>query len=785
MGPWVAPVNVSRARASEEAMRRWALLSLPGLLVIAGLSTARAAEVELRVEDEAGQPMPARVHLRDAHNQPYPGFADSALMSHSSLGGFFYTPGTVIMELPAGPTRILVGRGFEWKPVEIRPDIAGDTCIVMRMEKPCDMRSRGWFSGDAHMHTQPDHRGDPASGPAGSGAAWSGQPDGGGGGPYREDYAVSPEGLLRIALAEDLAQAWALDGSHEFTGAPHPLSTPEVGLFFCTEYINQAYGHAALLGQRSWHGSWCCPPPHPAYPMLYHIWSDWTPGSGEGLSLCHPNTGAGFFDDEGWPGCGLGRELPVLAALGRLEALEIVSYSNDPDVYLEDWYRLLRCGLSIPPVAGTDARLNTYTARPAGGYRVYVREEPGGQHEPSAWMEGLKAGRCFVTNYPLIPRFTVDGVEMGGSLSLPAPGQVQVDLRIECVLPLSSAQILCDGTPVLHWELPSGPTGTVFETVASVPVDHSCWLALRVDGTTELRHATASQLFAHTAPVHIAVAGAPWRSTPDAGFYLDWLDSLWMFVQIRDHWEEPSQPREVRARIDEAAAVFATAFTEPPPPCTLLAPAWGDTVLQSEILEFDWTDVVDPEFGDRVVYYLELAADDSAFVRPIVFGPLHVSHLVLMESGTVVNRPHYWRVVCEDRGGNRTMGDPPWMWFHVSGDLSDAREEPSPWTGAAARLQVWPNPTRGRIWFRPPEIAAGQVCYDILDARGGLVAGGTCAAADGQGERRGAVTGVYSWDGCDRAGRRVPSGCYWVRVRAPVGPAGGWRAGVRPVLILR
>ncbi len=758
---------------------------------------SRAVPVELQVKDATGELCSARVHVRTSTCQSYPGYADSALMSHSTLGGYFYTPGRVAMNLPAGLTRILVGRGFEYRPVEITPDIQDTTVLVIRLDKAFDMRSRGWYSGDTHMHSQhyvgeggwpldPDLR--PEATEDGAGDERPGT---------RESYVVTPEGVRRVALAEDLAQSWLLDGWYEFTGGPHALSTPDNGIYFCTEYRNQAYGHVAFLGQKRWLGETCCAAPLPAYPMLYHIWGNWLPDWDEGMSLCHPHNGAAFFDPSIWPGGGLGRELPVLAALDRLEALDLATYSNTPNVFVQDWYRLLNCGVMVPPSAGTDAMLNAYAMRPAGGYRVYVKEQPGAGHSHDRWMEGLKAGRCFVTDYPLIPRFTVDGVEMGGRVDLAEPGTVEVSFRVECVLPLSTATVIRNGATALQVNLPATQSGTEYETTFSLPVNQSCWLALRVDGTTDLRHAASTELFAHTAPVQIYLAGAAQRSQVDAGYFLDWLDSLWTWAQLRDNWTYWWQPMHVLLRINEARAGFAEAFTQPPLSFALLSPAWADTFYYNEDIAFDWDDAIDPEPGDRVCYYLEIAVEDSTFAQPHVVGPLWESYYRQVEHGLSFNLPHYWRVFAEDRAGSRIVGEPPWMWYYVSGELSDAGGEPPGHPGTAgggavpSLLSPWPNPTGGRVWFRCDAPPDADLRFDILDVGGGRVAGGAWGA--GAGVSRGSfgqarispiAPGVFSWDGRNSAGQRVPSGCYWLRARA-AGSAGAGQPAAKPILVLR
>ncbi len=741
------------------------------------IAQAHGAQVTLRVEDGLGETIPARLHVRDGLGQSWPGYADSALMSHSRLGGYFYCPGEVVMDLPPGEADIVVGRGFEWRPATLAPMIHGDTSIVVTLEKPFDMRARGWFSGDTHLHTQ-----HPVED----------------GGPERDSYPVTPEGARLVGLAEDLAQTWFLDGLYEFTGGPHELSTPELGLYFGAEYMNQVCGHVAMLGQKQWYDSWCCAPPHPVFPLLSHLWDLWTPEWDEALVLLHPQTGGDFFADEGWPERGLGRELPVLAALDRLESVDLAAYSNDPDVFLEDWYRLLNCGLDQACSAGTDALLNAYDARPAGGYRVYVREHPYVTHDCSWWVEALKAGRSFVTNYPLIPNFAVGGVERGEHLPLPtAPVDVPVSFRIESVLPVATATLIRNGEAVVTIDLPGGPAGTVVDTALAMTVDQSCWVALRVDGSTDLRHATDTHLFAHTAPIYVDIAQTPRRSTLDAGYFLDWVDSLWIFVEERDNWTNPLMREWVLEKLDGARAFYREAFVEPPSPAQLLAPAPGDSVEEGAPIQFVWAASQDPEPGDRVTYRFEFSVDDSTFADPLVVEPLEEPTHLMSEPVLEANLRNYWRVFSLDRGGHATLSEPGFCWFVMPGEPARAPEDPQGYAGSAepTRLSVWPTPATGHVRFRLEGPPSGGCELEILDVCGRTLA--RLVVREGgeiSGDRIGEPTlrregpGVYAWNGCDPRGRPVGSGCYWLRLRAKAAREHGEGAILRivkPILMLR
>ncbi len=97
-------------------------------------------------------------------------------------------------------------------------------------------------------------------------------------------------------------------------------------------------------------------------------------------------------------------------ALGKVDYLEVMGYS-DHLITSEIWYRLLNCGFRLPAGAGTDAFPNFASLRgPPGLVRVFVRS--GSVLDHRRWLAGLKAGRTFVTNAPLL-EFSLAGRAIG------------------------------------------------------------------------------------------------------------------------------------------------------------------------------------------------------------------------------------------------------------------------------------------------------------------------------------------------------------------------------------
>ena len=94
------------------------------------------------------------------------------------------------------------------------------------------------------------------------------------------------------------------------------------------------------------------------------------------------------------------RALPIDAALGKVDYLEVMGFS-DHLITSEIWYRLLNCGFRIPAGAGTDAFPNFASLRgPAGLLRVFARI--GARLDHGAFLAAIRQGRTFVTNAPLL-----------------------------------------------------------------------------------------------------------------------------------------------------------------------------------------------------------------------------------------------------------------------------------------------------------------------------------------------------------------------------------------------
>src|SRR5205085_272364 len=88
----------------------------------------------------------------------------------------------------------------------------------------------------------------------------------------------------------------------------------------------------------------------------------------------------------------------------------------------EIYYHLLNCGVRLPPSAGSASGV---LPNPVGYNRVYVHLGPELKYD--AWWEGLRAGRSFVTNGPLL-RVRANGQLPGHVFTAPAGKELRIDL---------------------------------------------------------------------------------------------------------------------------------------------------------------------------------------------------------------------------------------------------------------------------------------------------------------------------------------------------------------------
>jgi len=339
-----------------------------------------------------------------------------------------------------------------------------------------------------------------------------------------------------------------------FRTDPDPVSSRNFLLLHSQEFHTSYWGHTALLGLTDHY----LLPEYAGYPNTAA--ASLFPANADVADLAHAQ-GALFgyvhpFDAKPDPGdttAPLTYELPVDVALGKVDYIEVMGYS-DHLITSEIWYRLLNCGFRLPAGAGTDAFPNFASLRgPPGLVRVFV--QAGARLDRRAFLAGLKAGRTFVSNAPLL-EFTLDGRQIGDEIRLPrGGGTLTARVRLRSSVPVDHLEIIGNGRVVAA--IPLTGDRTQASAAVPIPVAGSGWYVLRAYADRAELPVLDRYPFGSTSPVYVTVGNQPVRSPEDAEFFTRWIDRLDEAAQAHQGWNTAAEREHVLRLLAEARGVYA------------------------------------------------------------------------------------------------------------------------------------------------------------------------------------------------------------------------------------
>ncbi len=462
-------------------MRRSVILAtltlLGGWIAAAGPADAANVTLSLRFRDSGGTQLSVRAGVF-AGGASYPtGNPEGNLYQSRGAHSYFYTGGNVNVVVPAGQVTIRAGRGFEFEALDTTLAVTSSRTLTFRLSRIINMSNLGWYSGDTHVHISHP--------------------------PII--YSLDAQDLLMVARAEELNFINSMEEAEFFTGTIDPVSQSDRIVFFSKEQRNAHFSHLSILGMKQWiYDSSGCEEEDLACGSTLDaaIYAQAHAQPGEiAVIATHPFSTFDTFDIEGWPGVGMWRGMPVDLAGGTVDAMDLLSYTSAvPPAGVEPYFQALNAGFRLPPAAGTDCGLGSGTSGPVGGYRVYV--DPVGTFTMDSWIAGLKAGRSFVSNYPLFTAFNVEGAVPGDVLTVDE-ATLTGTVSVRCRLPINRVEIWGD-TGLLRAMTP--PNGTAKSFTASFEIASAglTWVVARVLGLSSGWHVVpAGGLFAQTAPVYL------------------------------------------------------------------------------------------------------------------------------------------------------------------------------------------------------------------------------------------------------------------------------------------
>jgi len=490
----------------------------------------RAAAARLSVTDAAGMfhaPSDAWIHGDNGFNRK-----ERSFEAH-----YFHAQGEATVDVPAGAIHVEVMQGFgrrlESHDLKIKAGETAELSLAMG-EGHWSVPAEGhWVSGDLHVHMN-----------------------------YGGAYRNTPEHLAMQARAEGLQfiESLIVNKEQRFPDIAYngrhvdPASDAGTLIVHGQEYHTSYWGHLGLVNLTGILLPGYVGYPNTAASSLYPSnadIADLAHAKGAIVGYVHP------FDDPPHPFVAsetLSNELPVDVALGKVDYMEILGFS-DHRTTADVWYRLLNLGFRLPAGAGTDAMADFASLRgPVGMNRVFARV-PEGALDPGTFADAIKAGRTFATNGPLLG-LSVGGQEVGSELQLgQAQRGVHFRARLQSIVPVDHLELVCDGK--VARALIEGKSAAQADVSGTVDVSHSGWCVLRASTDGSRYPVLDNYVYATTSPVYIDVGGAKPRSPEDAAYFVAWIDRVTETTSAYPDWNNAQEKAHVLGQLSAAREIFA------------------------------------------------------------------------------------------------------------------------------------------------------------------------------------------------------------------------------------
>ncbi|MDR3637486.1 MAG: CehA/McbA family metallohydrolase [Isosphaeraceae bacterium] len=543
----VVEYTLKPSTAADEAL----IFTPPGFDkpgVPAQVAGADAAHLTLVVKDApTGKPTPCRVNVIGPDGNYYEP-KDNPLKPYSMtgqfpkgwgnrpekapiryFGRFFYCAGEADVAVPAGPVRIEVWKGLEYRPVSmvvtLEKGAAQRVEMILRPEAP--MAALSYYSGDAHLH-------------------------------FPRESDADDRRIFDLLDAEGVRYGTTLaynEPAGPYTGAMDKLASPQrrglgkasirsrgdTQLISGQEYRNATYGHMNLFlldelvrkGESLNANNW------PLY--------------GDIARRARSAGGVSFYAHGGYA-----QEIYADVVQDNIDAVELLQFGVYRGIGLSDWYRMLNCGFRIPTVGACDfpacrklADCITY---------VHADQAPGVE----GWLRGATAGRSFVTTGPLL-LLEVDGQKPGDRIAKSGPGPHRVRARVRVrseVTPVTNVQVVVNGR-VLAEKVVSATEGQGEWVELSQPValDRSGWIAARAFSLSRLGTPDAES---HTNPVFVDVDGKAPYERASLDVWVQRLDAQIAVHKARTFPEKArviayyEKSRDILLKIREAGGASST-----------------------------------------------------------------------------------------------------------------------------------------------------------------------------------------------------------------------------------
>jgi hypothetical protein len=243
--------------------------------------------------------------------------------------------------------------------------------------------------------------------------------------------------------------------------------------------------------------------------------------------------------------------LPADVALGNVDYYELVGFS-DHRATADIWYRLLNLGFRLPAGAGTDAMANYASLRgPVGMNRVFIVVM--GETTPEKLHVGLKQGRTFVTNGPLLG-LDVDSKHPGDEITLTNATTLPYHASLRSIVPIDHLELIFNSRVIASHRLEGARTQA--DVTGKVEIPASGWLVLRAWNDHADPKVQDIYPYASTSPIYVTVNQQAPRSPEDAAYFVSWLDRVIASATARSDYNSPQEKQNTLQYLGAARMVF-------------------------------------------------------------------------------------------------------------------------------------------------------------------------------------------------------------------------------------
>jgi hypothetical protein len=421
-----------------------------------------AGNLVVRVRDDDGRPLPARLTFVGIHGTRTPVFTRTDVGVEQPGGVLAYDRAFIIgdasLDIPPGDYDVWFSHGPEWDVAtrQIRIGATGSTSVDVTLRHVVD--TPGWISGDFHVHAA---------------RSWDSRV------PMRDRvYQFVADGVDLIVSTDhnaiaDYAPIIAELGMTEQLASMRgdEVTTHNWGHFGAFPLPADETTPVAALGRT----------PATIFADLRRASRDTV------IDVHHPRLDherIGYFH--------LGKLDPATLRSFRdgfsfdFDALEVLNGYQDPDrrsvnAVLGDWFAFLRRGHRITATGNSDTHHLTLNL---GGYpRNYVKVTAGrlDQLDPIAFARAIKAGHSYFTTGPIVD-LSVGEQGIGDTVSTHGrPLRLHIVIRAPEWMDVDRVTILVDGNAVIEHAAIGSPPIRFAETV-TVPIHRDTFVIVRVDG---------------------------------------------------------------------------------------------------------------------------------------------------------------------------------------------------------------------------------------------------------------------------------------------------------------